>query len=156
MTLTPGTLTAISLVLLALGLLIAAGTLIVSELRRARSGQAIGKAIQQGTVVLAAGSTDAASALDQPYKPDADLPFHWLDSRIGRALVADEDRNLIDQCGLNSRRAQLIFLVTRVLLALLLPTLTFVLWGEGQTRGVVLSVFVALFVIGFMLSLIHI
>ena len=150
MTLTPGTLTAISLVLLALGLLIAAGTLIVSELRRARSGQAIGKAIQQGTVVLAAGSTDAASALDQPYKPDADLPFHWLDSRIGRALVADEDRNLIDQCGLNSRRAQLIFLVTRVLLALLLPTLTFVLWGEGQTRGVVLSVFVALFVIGFM------
>lgn len=150
MTLTPGTLTAISLALLALGLLIAAGTLVVSELRRARSGQAIGKAIQQGTVALAAGSADAASALDQPYKPDADLPFHWLDSKLGRALVADEDRNLIDQCGLNSRRAQLIFLVTRILLALLLPTLTFVLWGEGQTRGVVLSVFAALFVIGFM------
>ncbi len=150
MTLTPGTLTAISLALLALGLLIAAGTLVVSELRRARSGQAIGKAIQQGTVALAAGSADAASALDQPYKPDADLPFHWLDSKLGRALVANEDRNLIDQCGLNSRRAQLIFLVTRILLALLLPTLTFVLWGEGQTRGVVLSVFAALFVIGFM------
>lgn len=150
MTLTPGTLTAISLALLALGLLIAAGTLVVSELRRARSGQAIGKAIHQGTVALAAGSADAASALDQPYKPDADLPFHWLDSKLGRALVADEDRNLIDQCGLNSRRAQLIFLVTRILLALLLPTLTFVLWGEGQTRGVVLSVFAALFVIGFM------
>jgi len=150
MTLTPGTLTAISLALLALGLLIAAGTLVVSELRRARSGQAIGKAIQQGTVALAAGSADATSALDQPYKPDADLPFHWLDSKLGRALVADEDRNLIDQCGLNSRRAQLIFLVTRILLALLLPTLTFVLWGEGQTRGVVLSVFAALFVIGFM------
>jgi tight adherence protein C len=150
MTLTPGTLTAISLALLALGLLIAAGTLIVSELRRARSGQAIGKAIQQGTVALATGSVDATSALDQPYKPDADLPFHWLDSKLGRALVANEDRNLIDQCGLNSRRAQLIFLVTRILLALLLPTLTFVLWGEGQTRGVVLSVFAALFVIGFM------
>ncbi len=150
MTLTPGTLTAISLALLALGLLIAAGTLVVSELRRARSGQAIGKAIQQGTVALATGSVDATSALDQPYKPDADLPFHWLDSKLGRALVADEDRNLIDQCGLNSRRAQLIFLVTRILLALLLPTLTFVLWGEGQTRGVVLSVFAALFVIGFM------
>ncbi len=125
MTLTSGTLTAISLALLALGLLAAAGALAAAELRRTRSGQAIGKAIEQGTKVLPAASTDVSVDLGQPYKSDIELPFHWLNSRLGRALVADEDRNLIDQCGLPSQRTQLIFLVTRILLALLLPTLAF-------------------------------
>lgn len=150
MTLTPGTLTAISLALLALGLLVAAGTLVAAELRRARSGQVIGKAIEQGTTALPTVPTDNPADLGQPYKSDLELPFHWLNSGLGRALVANEDRNLIDQCGLPSQRTQLIFLVTRILLALLLPTLAVVFWHPGQKQNMVIPVLAALFVFGFM------
>ncbi|ATA56653.1 Bacterial type II secretion system protein F domain protein [compost metagenome] len=149
MMLTPSVLTAISLGFLALGLLVAAGTLIASELRRARSGQVIDKAIHQGTVPSATG-TDVDTEFGGQYKPDVELPFHWLDSRLGRAFVADEDRNLIDQCGLPSQRAQLIFLVTRVLLAILLPLLVFAFWSGGYKQSTVIFMLAVLFVIGFM------
>ncbi|WP_307638702.1 type II secretion system F family protein [Variovorax boronicumulans] len=150
MMLTPNVLTAISLGLLALGLLLAGGTLIASELRRARSGHAIGKAIHQGTVSSATGATEIDTEFGAQYKPDVELPFHWLDSRLGHAFVADEDRNLIDQCGLPSQRAQLIFLVTRILLAILLPLLALLFWSAGHKQGTVISVLAALFMIGFM------
>ncbi|MNV28996.1 Bacterial type II secretion system protein F domain protein [compost metagenome] len=127
----------------------AAGTLIASELRRARSGQVIDKAIHQGTVPSATG-TDVDTEFGGQYKPDVELPFHWLDSRLGRAFVADEDRNLIDQCGLPSQRAQLIFLVTRVLLAILLPLLVFAFWSGGYKQSTVIFMLAVLFVIGFM------
>ena len=150
MMLTPGVLTAISLGLLALGLLVAAGTLIASELRRARSGHAIGKAIHQGIVSATTGTTEVDTEFGGQYKPDVELPFHWLDSRLGRAFVADEDRNLIDQCGLPSQRAQLVFLVTRTLLAILLPLLALAFWSPGHKQSIVVPVLAALFVIGFM------
>lgn len=151
MTLTPNLLAILSLVLLALGLLVGAGALIAVELRRTRSGQIIGRAIRQAVV-----APDLKSAVeppadpDAPFKPELDLPFHWLDSRIGRALVADEDRNLIDQCGLPSKRAQLIFLVSRISLAFVLPLLAYVFWSSGHTQGTVTIVLTAAAAIGFM------
>jgi tight adherence protein C len=150
MTLTPGTLTAISLALLALGLLVAGGAMIAAELRRARSGQAIGKAIERGTTAFAGMPADPEVDLGQPYKSDVELPFHWLKSPLGRALVADEDRNLIDRCGMSSQRTQLIFLVTRIVLALLLPAVAFVLWSPGYKQNLLFPVLAALFVVGFM------
>ncbi|MBS76669.1 type II secretion system F family protein [Variovorax sp.] len=150
MTMTPATLTTLSLALLALGLLIAAGALIAADLRRARSGQAIERAIQQGTVVLPNGIVETNPDLGQQDKPDVELPFHWLNSRIGRALVANEDRDLIDQCGLRSQRAQLIFLVTRMMLAVLLPVSALLFWVEGYSRSTVAMIMAALFVAGFM------
>ncbi|MDQ0606128.1 tight adherence protein C [Variovorax sp. W1I1] len=150
MTLTPGTLTAISLALLALGLLVAGGAMIAAELRRARSGQAIGKAIERGTTAFAGVPADPEVDLGQPYKSDVELPFHWLKSPLGRALVADEDRNLIDRCGMSSQRTQLIFLVTRIVLALLLPAVAFVLWSPGYKQNLLFPVLAALFVVGFM------
>lgn len=150
MTLTPGTLTAISLALLALGLLVAGGAMIATEFRRARSGQAIGKAIERGTTAFAGVPADPEVDLGQPYKSDVELPFHWLKSPLGRALVADEDRNLIDRCGMSSQRTQLIFLVTRIVLALLLPAVAFVLWSPGYKQNLLFPVLAALFVVGFM------
>jgi tight adherence protein C len=151
MTLTSTALTAISLSLLAIGLLVGAGALIASEFRRARSGQAIGKAIHQSTVTVPTGPTGTEAIFDPEYKSEVELPLHWLNSRFGRALVADEDRNLIDQCGVPSQRVQWIFLVTRVLFALLLPLLAIFIWSyEGYKQSTVISVFGALFVIGFM------
>ena len=150
MTLTPGTLTAISLALLALGLLVAGGAMIATEFRRARSGQAIGKAIERGTTAFAGMPADPEVDLGQPYKSDVELPFHWLKSPLGRALVADEDRNLIDRCGMSSQRTQLIFLVTRIVLALLLPALAFLFWSPAYKQNFLFPVLAALFVVGFM------
>ncbi|MEZ2298041.1 type II secretion system F family protein [Variovorax sp. RCC_210] len=147
MTLTSNQLAALSLVLLALGLMAGAGALIAAEFRRARSGKVIGRAIDQ---VVSAKTSTVASDEPIPMKSDVELPFHWLDSRFGRALVADEDRNLIDQCGLPSKRTQLIFLVTRVLFAFLLPSIAYAAWSEGHPQRTVVMVLAAAFVIGFM------
>jgi tight adherence protein C len=157
MTFTPNQLAIFALVLLAAGLMVGAGALLAAELRRTRSGQVIGRAIRQAGTMPADARADDRSGpetvpdADTPAHADLELPFHWLDSRLGRALVADEDRNLIDQCGLPSKRTQLIFLVTRILLALVLPFLFYVVWGENhaQQRTVVL-VLAGSFVVGFM------
>lgn len=151
MTFTFNQLAILSLALLALGLMAGAGALIAAELRRARSGQVIGRAIDQAGKTPAPSATSAETdELFSAPKPDIDLPFHWLDSRFGRALVADEDRNLIDQCGLSSKRAQLIFLVTRVALAFIFPILVHVLWSEGHTQRTVVIGLAVAFVFGFM------
>jgi tight adherence protein C len=153
MTFTPNQLAVFALVLLAVGLMVGAGALLAAELRRTRSGQVIGRAIRQAVVAPEASSRAGPETIpeaDSSMPSDVELPFHWLDSRLGRALVADEDRNLIDQCGLPSKRAQLIFLVTRVLLALLLPFMAYVLWSDGHSQRTVVIVLAAAFVIGFM------
>ncbi|WP_198087323.1 type II secretion system F family protein [Variovorax sp. E3] len=151
MTFTSTQLAIFSLVLLALGLMVGAGALVAAELRRARSGKVIGRAIQQAA--LAPGSQSVTTAqmdAEGAFKPELELPFHWLDSRLGRAFVADEDRNLIDQCGLPSKRTQLIFLVTRILLALVLPLLVYVTWSSGHEQGTVVTVLATAGVFGFM------
>ncbi|KQW55869.1 type II secretion system F family protein [Variovorax sp. Root411] len=152
MTFTSNQLAIVSLVLLAVGLMVGASALIAADLRRARSGQVIGRAIRQGAMAADASKStvDDVVQTDGPAPSDVELPFHWLDSRLGRALVADEDRSLIDQCGLSSKRAQLIFLVTRVLFALLLPLTAYVVWSDGHAQRTVVIVLASAFVIGFM------
>ncbi|BEP37339.1 type II secretion system F family protein [Variovorax sp. V59] len=149
MNFTPDQLATISLALLALGLMIAAGALIAVELRRARSGKVIGRALRRDTTapfdLTLPVETESESAAS-----DIELPFHWLDSRIGRALVADEDRRLIDRCGFASKRAQLILLVTRLLLAFLLPVLTYFVCRSLWTESTITVVLIAAFVVGFM------
>jgi len=149
MSFTANQLATISLALLALGLMIAAGALIAVELRRARSGQVIGRALRRDTTTQVDLNTPV-EAEPRSGASDIELPFHWLDSRIGRALVADEDRRLIDRCGFASKQAQLVFLVTRLLLAFFLPVITYIAGKSLLTERSVFAVLAAAFVIGFM------
>lgn len=149
MTLTPSQLTIASLVLLALGLLIAAGVMIGAEVRRAQSGKVLGRAIRRGMEATATQSS-AEPALDGPASNDVELPFHWLDTRIGRMLVADEDRNLIDQCGFSSQRAQLVFLVVRLTTAIMFPLAAYLVWNAGHPDRQVLPVVAGALLVGFM------
>lgn len=150
MNFTPHQLGTISLVLLALGLMIAAGALIAMELRRTRSSQVIGHALRRDTTTQVDLKIPVDADSGTSPRPDIELPFHWLDSRIGRALVADEDRRLIDQCGFASKRAQFIFLVTRLLLAFLLPMISYFIWKNYLTERTAPVVLAAAFVVGFM------
>lgn len=47
----------------------------------------------------------------------------WLDHGVGRALVAQEDRELLDQCGLNTPRHRALYLGARLLTPALLLAL---------------------------------
>lgn len=156
MNLTAAQLSIFSVVLLALGLALAGSLLIAREVRRARNDQAIDRAIRRGAVDAespATGKTAADEAeVINPARTDQDLPAHWLHTRLGRMLVADEDRRLIEQCGFPSTRAQLVFLVVRIALALLLPLLAWLfLQSTGSLshhRGLAMAF---AFVIGFLL-----
>lgn len=55
---------------------------------------------------------------------------HWVDTPIGRQLVADEDRQLLDQCGVNDNRGKTLFFVTRATLGLLLPILAWLVIAD--------------------------
>lgn len=133
---------------LAAALLLAAG-LIRREMQRHRERRVLGRAIARGAQTLA-----DAEGTDQPAPSTeraADLPVHWLRTRLGRLLVADEDRRLIDQCGWPASRAQLVFLALRVALVLLLPGLVLLMAQAGYWRGKVALAMAFAFVLGFML-----
>jgi tight adherence protein C len=151
----------LSLGLLSLALLLLAGLLIGAEIRRSRRSEVIGRAIRRGSETTVDGAAPPRSA--QPLAGDAADPWpaaaapsglelrrHWLDSRLGRMLVADEDRRLIDQCGFPAVRAQVLFLVLRVALALALPLVAALGWTSTPLGRGDVVVLAAAFALGFM------
>lgn len=54
-----------------------------------------------------------------------DLPA-WLDTGWGRLLLPDEDRTLLDQAGIRLRTGGAVYVVSRIILAALLPLLALV------------------------------
>ena len=160
MTFTIEQLTMLSLVLLAIGLLIAAALLLRLDIKRTRTARVVGKAISQGYAANAApphGRSVQEPAFDNEARDitaaaqDHDLPAHWLQSRLGKLLVADEDRRLIDQCGFPSVRAQLNLLVLRLGMAALLPLLVYGLQKTGVLQQQSLFLEAVAFVAGFFL-----
>ncbi len=114
----------LALLLLALALGLAAGLLLHRHGQRHAATQVIQRALGH----------DAGPAHALPdelvFARDNQRANHWLESRVGRLLVADEDRQLIQQCGLPAIRAQLGLLVSRAVLALGLPVLLHLAWGH--------------------------
>lgn len=150
----------LSVALLALALLLVGGMLVKREWAAARARGVMGRAIRNAAAptpapaVPGAGRSDERPAADpdpvNAARSDSELPAHWLQTRWGRLLVADEDRRLIDQCGWPTMRAQLALLVVRAVLVLGLPVLGWLLMGLGwlpQHEAVVLAV---AFALGFM------
>ncbi len=140
---TPQTLAMLSLALLAAAMLLVAGLLIVRDVQRHRNGRVLARALE----VHATGGAVAAP----PAKVRRALPYHWPQSRIGRLLVADEDRQLIKQCGLPSAQSQLAFLLLRVVLALLLPAAVWAGIQAGWFGRELMPGTAIAFVVGFML-----
>ncbi|PMS29834.1 type II secretion system F family protein [Paraburkholderia rhynchosiae] len=80
----------------------------------------------------------------------ADAGSRWLDTSIGRQVVAQEDRRLLEQCGFVDVRARGLFLIARIVGAIVLPLVVAAL-GHAQVDRprYVLAVIVA-FVCGVM------
>ncbi|MEB0013064.1 type II secretion system F family protein [Glaciimonas sp. Gout2] len=78
------------------------------------------------------------------------LSAEWVDTPFGRQLVAEEDRHLLDQCGVNDKKGQALFFAARVVLAILLPLIGYGLLENGSWWRLLLIVFFGL-AIGYML-----
>ncbi|RYF83261.1 MAG: type II secretion system F family protein, partial [Comamonadaceae bacterium] len=132
-------------------------SLLRREMQRFRERAVLGRAIERAASAERfhtqepAQESDAAVHAAHAAPRAADLPAHWLQTRVGRMLVADEDRRLIDQCGWSSTRAQLIFLSVRVLLVLLLPGIVLLLAQAGYWRKNLMISLAVVFALGFML-----
>ncbi|WP_225782913.1 type II secretion system F family protein [Xenophilus sp. Marseille-Q4582] len=145
----------LSAALLVAAVLLVGVSLLLREVQRHRERAVVGRAIARGLPAEAgerpdAAPMDAAAAAAHAAR-GAELPTHWLHTRLGRMLVADEDRRLIDQCGWPSTRAQLIFLALRVLLVLALPGLVLLLGQAGYWKGQRMLPMAVAFALGFML-----
>ncbi len=78
------------------------------------------------------------------------LSANWINTPLGRQLVAEEDRHLLDQCGVNDLRGRSLFFVARVVLAICLPLLGLLLFERGSWLSLLLIIFFGI-ALGFML-----
>ena len=140
----------ISVALLALAALVAAGLIAYAHQRRERNSQVVQAALNRHDAGLAGNTTRSAPAksadLLRNFGTEEDMPVHWLNTSFGKALVAEEDRVLLGKCGWGSTRAQLQYLIARCVCALVLPVLAAFVFA-GSTK-ILLWLFAA-FTIGF-------
>jgi len=154
----------LAVLLLALALLLVGGALVKHEWHAARMRSVLGRAVLRASTPdpakARAGRPEerppsdaepaASAAAATSARSDSDLPGHWLQTRWGRLLVADEDRRLIDQCGWPSLRAQLTLLVARVVLVFSLPALGWLLMSIGWLPRYGAMVLAIAFALGFL------
>ncbi|MBU6487531.1 MAG: type II secretion system F family protein [Burkholderiales bacterium] len=75
----------------------------------------------------------------------------WLDTPLGKHIVASEDRRLIEQCGFIDADARGCFLLSRLVCALAFPPLASWLWSAYVPAAYRVAFVGAAFVAGFML-----
>ncbi|MHA7343429.1 type II secretion system F family protein [Burkholderia pseudomallei] len=175
----PSRLGAIALVLGAIGVLMLAALAIMQAVLARRTGRTLADALDQRAAALeaaagrvaagaGAGAAGAARAGMPEAAPDARRPrfaalldragrfgMRLLDTRLGKQIVADEDRMLLEQCGYVDAHTRGIFLSARIACAIALPAAVALVGGE--TVRTHLGAWVALSVIaGFMLPKIYV
>ncbi|CAE6815693.1 type II secretion system F family protein [Paraburkholderia haematera] len=137
MTVQPNYLIALALGLVALASLLIAGLLIVRIAAARRSDrmlmQALDERALQNAVAAAARGTDGAQGKQSTRVPEtgmrgaferlAHTGIRLLDTPIGRHIVAEEDRRLLEQCGFVDTRTRGLFLIARIVCAVVLPLL---------------------------------
>jgi tight adherence protein C len=88
------------------------------------------------------------TSLDRIVQSISRTALRWLDTPLGKIVVADEDRRLLERCGFFDTTARARFFAARLGSSVLLPLIVF-FWRSGEAR-VALWMFGAL-AIGFML-----
>ncbi|USU17709.1 type II secretion system F family protein [Paraburkholderia fungorum] len=148
MTAQPEYLLVLALSLAALASLLIAGLLIARIVAARRSDRTLTQALDeralQNAVAAAARGGDAAAARQVASAPArgmkgvlerfAHTGIRWLDTPVGRHIVAEEDRRLLEQCGFVDARTRGLFLIARLACAIVLPLLVGTLLG-GRIDG---------------------
>ncbi|MGF6723000.1 tight adherence protein C [Paraburkholderia sp. GAS41] len=161
---------ALALALAAVALLLLAA-LVIAKLaatrRRERTlSNALNERAQQNAARTAAGASvrrsDAgageqvpklapATGLKALVERFAHTGIRWLDTPLGRQLVAVEDRRMLEQCGFVDTRARGLFLFARIGLATCLPLLAGTLAGGHLAGEQYFALLIGTMIAGFML-----
>lgn len=129
---------AIALVLGSIGVLLLAALAIVRVVLVQRAERALVNALDRRTAAIEAAAARAGSA--EPARDAAahtapsarfaglrerfeDVGMRWLETGFSRYLIANEDRQLLEQCGFVDVRARALFVSARIACAILLPAL---------------------------------
>lgn len=110
----------------------------IEALQRAEAAAAAARAPLPGLTPLpgstppAANDTKAMQALARRLTPPA-----WLDSALARTLLADEDRQLLDQAGIELARGGLAYVAARAALGLVLPLLALMILRPHGTMALI-------------------
>lgn len=91
----------LSVAFLALAALIGAALIAYAHQRRERSSQVVRDALSRSGAAAANEAATPARPADllRSLNGDGELPAHWLNTSLGKALVAQEDRILLSKCG---------------------------------------------------------
>ncbi|AOI98189.1 MULTISPECIES: type II secretion system F family protein [Burkholderia] len=131
----------LALVLGAVGILLLALLAIRSANAQSRSGRTLTDALERRLATLAAARGQAAQDADESLRKDQDarqttdqpsrfvqiqarlsvLGMRWLDTGIGRLVVAEEDRLLLEQCGFVDARTRGLLLSARIACSIIVP-----------------------------------
>jgi tight adherence protein C len=160
----------IALVLGALGMLLLGMVALLRASAASRAERALVDALDQRMAALEAAKVRAApdeAAAEKPAVHGRARVEHiierlsvagmrWLDTGLGKHIVADEDRRLLEQCGYVDARTRGLFLSVRIACAIVLPLL-FAAFASGRMKGGywTIGLFVA-FGLGFMLPKLYV
>ena len=123
-------LTIFGLLLLSLIALFGGVFLLAQTWRRSRSARILDQLIEQQE--RAANPAEAVAPLPWRARLIAACST-WLETPLGRQLVAEDDRRLLDQCGVNDNRGKSLFFIGRLTLGALLPILLWLLTPVNGT-----------------------
>lgn len=71
-------------------------------------------------------SKTAGTAIQRWLDKFANQAAHWIETPLGRQLVAEEDHLLLDQCGVNGNRGKSLFFIARLVLGISLPCIAWI------------------------------
>jgi tight adherence protein C len=148
MTTQPNFLIALALGLVAVASLLVAGLLIARIAAARRSDRTLTQALDERALQSAAaaatrvadgtqvkqGVSAPAGGMKGVFERFAHAGIRWLDTSIGRHIVAEEDRRLLEQCGFVDARSRGLFLIARIAGAIVLPLLVGVI-ASGRLNG---------------------
>lgn len=140
-----------SICLGALGLALWAGAMLWKLWRSARASSQVARILQAREKLAQAPARQSASdaqllnpsaasvrASDTPQAAAASqAPPAWLQWGIAKALLADEDRKLLDQAGMSTRNGSMLYVGSRLLLCIALPLLALGLLRPSGNMAVV-------------------
>ncbi|MCX4156756.1 MULTISPECIES: type II secretion system F family protein [Paraburkholderia] len=163
---------AIALALAALGLLLIAALLVVRLSAARRSERTLThaldeRALQSAALTAAArggerADTAAPARGGQPagwkrlFERFAHAGVRWLDTPLGRQIVAEEDRRLLEQCGFVDTRMRGLFLMARILGMAILPLVAGMLARDHVSGSTCVVIIIAATLAGFMVPKIYV
>lgn len=133
-----------SVALLALAVLVMGGAMAFRAHRNEQAEKRMEAALKERSGAVPWRPVDPMADEDGPQQESFTVPGHWLSGKLGQALLADEDRKLIDICGTEPATGQSVFFLARVVLGLGLPLVAFVLFREKSLTYLTTAVFAAL------------